>query len=147
MKLLGIFLLLFFLNSCTNMTKCDHENITGTYLFYSDYSDTSSHKIIITLLEENKFETNGLGGSEFWFPIAPMSGQINDCEIIIDEYIDVKKEGLPSPGGEKRYYYESLSGYGEYHTDNDSIKLNITYNRTGDFSASFSGELNLIKEE
>lgn len=126
--------------------SCMYDNFEGKYLFYS-VTDTSSEKIEITSLNGNKFQTHGIGGYGFWFPSASLSGEINDCQIKIDTYKDIKREGLSSPGGFERYYYESMSGTGEYFANNDSIKLFITYERTGDFTEFFNGEIFLIKCE
>lgn len=123
---------------------CDANNLLGKYLFFSA-TDTSSQHIEINALIDGRFQTKGIGGFGFWFPSAPLSGVINDCNITIDPYEDVEREGLPSPGGTKRYYYESMSGYGEFYAGNDSIKLFITYERTGDFTAYFSDDIFLVK--
>jgi len=136
--------------SCENENEplvtniCDYKNLTGEYLFYSK-TDTSSQKIEIDYLGSNRFQTKGIGGYGFWLPSAPLSGKINDCQIILDSYENIKRKGLPSPGGYPRTYYESMSGYGEYFNKSDSIKLFITYKRTGDFTEYFSGEIYLIK--
>ncbi len=137
--------------SCDNkeelsLESCDYTNLVGNYLFYSA-TDTSNHKIHIYSVDSNRFYTGGIIGSGFWFPAAPLSGVFEDCNITIDSYENVERKGLSSPGGGERYYYESMSGYGEYYEENDSIKLFITYERTGDFTQYFNGEIFLIKNE
>ena len=145
-------LILSLLMSCDNKMEsistetCAYDNFLGEYLFYSK-TDTSTLKIEIDFFEENFFQTTGIGGYGFWFPSAPLTGQINDCQIILDAYQDVEREGLNSPGGIPRYYYESMSGFGEYFSENDSIKLFITFERTGDFEEYFSGEVYLVKDD
>lgn len=144
------FLIIIFLVSCENESdptkECIYENLKGKYLFYSE-TDTSSQNIEIDYFEPNKFETRGISGYGFWFPSAPLSGEINNCQIILDSYKNIERQGLPSPGGNPRKYYESMSGFGKYFSENDSIKLFITYERTGDFPHYFSGEIYLIKLE
>lgn len=145
-------LILVFLISCNNETEleqsmnCEYDNFKGEYLLFSD-TDTSSSKIEIEFLEENVFQTKGIGGYGFWFPSASLSGEINDCQIKLDSYKDVEREGLPSPGGAPRYYYESMSGFGEYFAQSDSIRLSITYERTGDFVEYFNGDIYLLRVE
>lgn len=94
----------------------------GKYSFFSE-ADTSTHLIEIDSLNDNWFQTKGISGYGFWFPAAPFSGVINDCEITVDAYEDVEREDLPGSEGEPRYYYESMSGYGEYYRENDDEKV------------------------
>lgn len=138
------------LHSCGNDMKtkpiesCDHNGLLGKYLFYSE-TDTSSKNIEINFLEDGRFDTKGIDGSGFWFPAAPLSGEINDCIITLDSYEDIERQGLPSPGGSERNYFESMSGHGEYFPESDSIKLFLTYERKVNFREYFSGDIFLIK--
>lgn len=142
------FMFIIFFASCEKDNQqnnaCVYKNPEGKYLFYSE-TDTSSNTIDITFFEPNRFATKGIGGNGFWFPTAPLSGKIDHCQITLDTYKNIERQGLPSPGGFPRKYYESMSGNGEYFSADDSIKLFITYERTGDFPLYFSGEIYLIK--
>ena len=128
-----------------SVNRCTYENLSGKYLFYYDM-DTSEQKIEI-ISDMDVFETNGISGYNYWFPASPLSGFLDECDIIVDAYNNVQREGLQSPGGVARYYYESMNGHGEFYPDNDSIILFINYTRTGDFTANFSGNLYLKKVE
>ncbi len=120
-------------------SKCTYDSLTGEYVFFTE-TDTSSHKIEF-IGGIDSFTTNGINGYGFWFPASPLSGILNECEININEYNDVKRKGLSSPGGIERWYYESMNGYGEFFPENDSIVLFINYKRTGDFTENFSGDI------
>ncbi|TVQ42547.1 MAG: hypothetical protein EA362_12985 [Saprospirales bacterium] len=142
-------LLATILISCENMLeselKCStpHDKIEGTYFFYSD-RDTSSYHINI-VRNGDTIITSGLVGYGFWFPVAPLSGVIDGCQITINSYENVKRPGLPSPGGSPRNYYESMSGFGEYFPDQDSIVLFIEYQRTVSFQTHFRDYIYLEK--
>ncbi|HHH55062.1 MAG TPA: hypothetical protein ENK91_15470 [Bacteroidetes bacterium] len=127
----------------TEDCQASYEDLNGEYMFYSG-SDTSTRTI--TFFESpDGFETTGIHGDGFWFPQAPFSGKLENCKIIINEYNNVKRQGLSSPGEYKRYYYESLKGGGEFYPEGDSIVMFIEYIRTGDFPLEFKGNIHFIK--
>lgn len=125
----------------SSSNPCDQIS-DGEYLIYSDTDTMTNIQFFSTT---NSFDTDGLRGYNFWFPAAPLSLSIENCDLIINEYTEVERVGMPSPGGHPRSYKESLTGYGNYFPENDSIFLYINYERTGDFTESFSGNLYLKK--
>nr|HPQ21453.1 hypothetical protein [Saprospiraceae bacterium] len=139
-------ILLIYCVSCTSDTlynDCKYDDLVGNYLFYSG-KDTSDCKIQIKKSDDG-FKLEGLCGSKFWYPSAPLTGSLNGCDIIINSYSNVKKMGLNTPGGSPRCYYENLSGNGRFYPENDSIKLYIHYSRTEYWFVNFEGNIFLKK--
>ncbi len=141
--LLGLITLNLFW-SCDPETSCSIDDLSGQYIFFSD-SDTSTHTIQFSR-DSIGFTTTGLLGYGFWFPNAPLSGRLDGCKIILDEYKNVKREGLPSPGGTPRFYYETLEGNGEFFPENDSIFMFIHYYRTENFQLNYEGNIYFKKK-
>ncbi len=125
------------------LNGCMLDNFEGSYTFSSD-THTSTHKIEL-FLDSTSFGSKGMNGYGFWFPASPFSGEFKNCEITIKPYENVKRQGLHSPGGNPRYYYESMNGFGEYFPEEDSIKIFLNYKRTGDFPLNFSGNIYMKK--
>lgn len=131
---------LFVLQACgPKQMQCNYEELSGNYIFYSE-TDTSE-QVVEFYASPDGFETTGISGYAFWYPASRLSGYFDNCNIILNSYTNVRRMGLPSPGGNMRYYYESMTGYGQFFPDNDSIMLFIHYTRTGFFSVDFSGNL------
>ena len=114
-------------------------------MVFSD-TDTSTHNIDFFQSVEG-FITHGILGYGFWFPAATLSGKLDNCDIIVDGYENVKREGPLSNGGSKRYYYESMNGFGEYFPESDSIAIFINYTRTELLTLDFSGYIYFKKVE
>lgn len=125
------------------LNACVLDNFEGSYTFSSD-THTSTHKIEL-FIDNTTFDSKGMNGYGFWFPASPFSGEIKNCEITVKPYENVKRQGLHSPGGTPRYYYESMNGFGEYFPEEDSIKIFLNYKRTGDFPLNFSGNIYMKK--
>lgn len=137
---------LFVLQSCSpdpdegpKQMQCNYEELSGNYIFFSE-TDTSEQEVEFYASPDG-FETTGISGYAFWYPASPLSGHLDNCNIILNTYTNVRRLGLPSPGGNMRYYYESMTGHGQFFPDNDSIMLFIHYTRTENFSVDFSGNL------
>jgi hypothetical protein len=116
-----------------------HETLSGTYIFYDD-ADTSTDKITFFATPEG-FTTTGLSGYGFWFPGASLSGHLDSCDIVLNEYVNVQVEGLPSPGGIPRYYYATMTGHGRYFPERDSIVISLYYLRTGAFALEYNDDI------
>jgi hypothetical protein len=90
-----------------------------------------------------RFTSTGLDG--IWYPACSLSGTLQDCEVILDAYYNVMHEGLPSPGGTPRYYYDSMWGFGTYYPESDSIVLFINYIRSSAWAVEFHDYVHLVK--
>ena len=135
------------MQSCQKDGKyhCSYEELEGKYLLYSNKDTSSDHVVIFNHLDS--FKTNGIGGYGFWFPPTPMSGRLDGCDITLNAFKDVKRPGLPTPGGADRWFYESMSGHGTFYPEQDFIQLFIDLKRTGDFPFSYKGEIYLKRIE
>lgn len=128
-----------------DIDNCDFDDLYGNYFYRSDEQESP---ITILVREDTlyDFSTGGLLG--LWFPAASLSGNFNDCDIVLKDYENVKIQGLPTQGGGSRYYYDSMSGFGNYIPESDSIILYIDFLRTGDFGTEeFKGNVYLKKVE
>jgi hypothetical protein len=137
--LLGFIFLILSCGKVSEPRVCEYDNISGEYMFYSD-KDTSTSTIQITV-EGNEFKTTGINGYGFWFPAAPFSGKLDGCNVIIDSYKNSKRQGLSSPGGIPRYYYENMDGQGELFPEKGCITIFLNYKRTENWEVDFSGNI------
>ncbi len=138
--------LLVLFASCERNSNCDVQDMDGTYTVYID-GVKSEYKMEIYSTVSGFFRTNGIGGAGKWYPTAPLSGRLGGCKITINSYNNVKREGLPYQSGCPRYYYESMSGEGEFFSKGDSIRLFLTYKRAGFMGLTFDGVVRLVKDQ
>lgn len=88
---------------------------------------------------KSMFISNGISGQ--WDPPVPLTSILDKCNIIIDVLIDEETPGALTPDGKPRYYYDSITGYGSFYPESDSISLTVNIERRGYISESFSGQL------
>lgn len=115
-----------------------YDMLVGTYT-----SDINDCKIVIYATEDG-FATSGLCGDGLWFPNAPLSGKLDSCSITLDKYTDVRRRF--ESGDDETYYFESMSGIGNFHPKNDSLTLYLSYRRVGALEGEFSGFIHLKKD-
>lgn len=123
---------------------CFLGNLPGVYRILSD--DMESTHTIQLYLDSTSFTSTGILGYGFWFPQAPFSGTFNGCKITVTPYENVERKFLNSPGGYERYYFESMSGKGEYFPEQDSFQFYIKYARTGATTLHFEGNIYFKKK-
>jgi hypothetical protein len=129
---------------CTTATN--NELYVRLYGVYSCIDDKGNlhNDIDISGDSLSLFFTNGISGQ--WYPPVSMTGVLDQCELVINGYIDKEIPALPSPGGTPRYYYDSMDGEGQFYPEADSIVLDISFSRTGVISEAFEGQLFLKKK-
>ncbi len=123
--------------------RCHLDSLYGSYSYRTDDKEVNS---LITFKEDSLLSFTSFGIDGLWYPAVTFEGNIIDCEIFIRGFTDVMIQGLNSPGGATRYYYDSLSGTGEYFPEEDSMAIYIDFLRTGDFGITeFKGNIYLTK--